>query len=365
MEILSEILTIGGISINAFLITLFISSILKNKTNILLILLLIAFIPLFLSYNLTIINNEEWLFSMLPFTSISLIIIGPLLYEYAFHFFNANNKKLFKQKKKYIPFIISILLLSSSYALLSQETYLILLTTITAFSFLYLLYFVIILIKYQLKSANKLKYFYANVTDKNLHWVNILILGLFIVLILDSISGIIILVTEFRAIHIINSLFLVILIWYLGFYSLTQEKLTENIHEYKIPVKTNIENNLCATEEFQKLKDSLNIAMGKDKLYKLEKINLSILSKHLGTSVKKTSYLLNQCMDTTFYDLINKLRLEEFKSKVTNGELTEKTILALAFESGFNSKATFNRIFKQKEKISPVQFVKSQNNVIK
>ena len=104
--------------------------------------------------------------------------------------------------------------------------------------------------------------------------------------------------------------------------------------------------------------------MEEKQLYKLEQVNLSILSEHLGITVKKTSYLLNHCMNTTFYDLINDYRLAEFKSKIAKGELMEKTILGLAFESGFNSKATFNRIFKQKELISPMQFVKNQKKII-
>jgi AraC-like DNA-binding protein len=216
------------------------------------------------------------------------------------------------------------------------------------------------LIRYQIKSAKKLKYFYASLSDKNLYWINILIIGLFIVLVLDSISGVIIGVTGFFEIPIINTVFLLALIWYLGYYSLTQETITHNIHEYLPPTKVEIENNLCNTKDFQELKNKLNSTMKESELYKLEKINLSILSEHLGSSVKKTSYLLNQCMNTTFYDLINEFRLEEFKSKVAKGELKEKTILALAFESGFNSKATFNRIFKQKEGVSPSHFLKNQ-----
>jgi len=213
-----------------------------------------------------------------------------------------------------------------------------------------------------MNSTKKLKLFYSRLSDKSLFWVNILIIGLFIVLVLDSISGVIIASTGFKGIFIINTVFLLVLIWYLGYYSLTLEKITYNIHELKIPIKDETENNLCSTTDYKELKNKLSITMEKKKLYKLEQINLSILSEHLGVPVKKTSYLLNHCMNTTFYDLINEFRLIEFKSKVAKGELKEKTILALAFESGFNSKATFNRVFKQKESISPVQFAKNQKN---
>ena len=359
MEAISSIITTAGISITAFLITLFIGNVLKDKSNILLILLLFAFVPLFLNYNLTFINNEEWILNLLPFTCFSLIIIGPLLYEYAFYFFNSDRQKLFKESKKYIPFFIVFPLLTGSYLFLNKEIYTYILIASLIFSFIHLLYYLIRLIKYQLKSTKKLKQFYANLSNKDLFWINILIIGLFLVLILDSISGVIIVTTGFIGIPIINTTFLLVLIWFLGCYGLTQKRITERIDELKSTVELEPKKNLCQTKEYEELKLQLTAILNGEELFKLEDINLSILSQHLDVSSKKVSYLLNQCMNTSFYDLMNMYRLEEFKSKVLKGEINKKTILALAFESGFNSKASFNRIFKQKEGVSPNQYIKS------
>jgi len=360
LENISNILTVAGISIEVFLITLSINELHRNKSKILLVLILITFTPLFLSYNLSLNQNSDWLFSVLPFTSCALILVGPLLYEYAFQFFNAHHKKLFEEKKKYIPFITCSILLITTYFLFPQTAYRYVLIATVGISFIHLIYYLIKLIRYQIKSAKKLKHFYSSLADKNLFWVNTLIAGFFLVLLFDTISGIIIAITELHTTFIANTIFLLCLIWYLGYYSLSQRTISHNVHEYKTPVTPQKKNDLCNTDDFQTLRSKLDTAMQQDELYKLEEINLTILSNNLGVPVKKTSYLLNQCMNTTFYDLINDYRLAEFKSKVKNGELKEKTILGLAFESGFNSKATFNRIFKQKEKITPIQFVKSQ-----
>lgn len=359
MEFLSNTLTITGISITTFLITLFMGNILKDKSNILLIIILLAFIPLFLSYNLTFINNENWVLAILPYTCFSLILIGPLLYEYAFCFFNVDHQKIFKKWKKYIPFFFACLAIFSSYFLLSKEMYITILIASVSFSFFHLFYYIIRLIKFQLSSTKKLKQFYANISNKDLFWINILIIGLFLVLILDSISGIIALSTGFNGIPIVNTLFLLILIWFLGYYGLNQKKITDRIDEFITPVEPEAKINLCKTKEYQELKLHLITILSEKELFKLEDINLTVLSQHLDVSSKKVSYLLNQCMNTSFYDLMNQYRLEEFKSKIEKGEIEEKTILGLAFESGFNSKASFNRIFKQKEGISPNEYIKS------
>nr|WP_249067161.1 helix-turn-helix domain-containing protein [Halalkalibaculum roseum] len=77
----------------------------------------------------------------------------------------------------------------------------------------------------------------------------------------------------------------------------------------------------------------------------------------MDVPIKKVSHLINQYLDTTFYNLMNTYRIDMFKEKVKKGELEQKTILALALESGFNSKATFNRVFKQNEGMTPSQYV--------
>ena len=53
------------------------------------------------------------------------------------------------------------------------------------------------------------------------------------------------------------------------------------------------------------------------------------------------------------------LKIYHFKSRVEKGDAESLTLLAIAYESGFNSKATFNRIFKQQEGITPFQFKKN------
>ena len=88
------------------------------------------------------------------------------------------------------------------------------------------------------------------------------------------------------------------------------------------------------------------------------KLTLSQLADHLEVRPNILSQVINEGMNITFHDLINGYRLKEVKRKLLDPREEHKKILALAFESGFQSKASFNRIFKKSEGVSPLDFIR-------
>lgn len=69
-----------------------------------------------------------------------------------------------------------------------------------------------------------------------------------------------------------------------------------------------------------------------------------------------------QAKGTNFNEFVNQLRLEEFKRRATDPRNRHLTLLALAFDSGFNSKATFQRTFLKHEGLSPSAWLKQQRD---
>jgi AraC-like DNA-binding protein len=63
-----------------------------------------------------------------------------------------------------------------------------------------------------------------------------------------------------------------------------------------------------------------------------------------------------------FYDLINSFRVEEFKSRLQSAEKDKMSLLGHAYESGFNSKSTFNHVFKKITQQTPSQYFKTIKN---
>ena len=64
-------------------------------------------------------------------------------------------------------------------------------------------------------------------------------------------------------------------------------------------------------------------------------------------------------MNSSFYEFINTHRVEKVKELLKEGRAEQLSILGVAEESGFNSKASFNRIFKKATGLTPSAYLKS------
>jgi AraC-like DNA-binding protein len=84
-----------------------------------------------------------------------------------------------------------------------------------------------------------------------------------------------------------------------------------------------------------------------EKLYLNPELTLSDLSSRLNSNNSWISYVINAGFQKNFNDFINAFRVVAFQEKVNDPKLSHYTLLALAFECGFNSKSTFNRAVKK------------------
>jgi len=109
------------------------------------------------------------------------------------------------------------------------------------------------------------------------------------------------------------------------------------------------------------LKEQLLHLLNEEKVYKINNINLDMLSERLGTTRHNISQVINEHFDVNFFNLINKYRIEEaqqiFKKDVHNN----LNIIDVAYDVGFNNKVTFNKAFKEETKLTPTQFLQRIN----
>ena len=101
--------------------------------------------------------------------------------------------------------------------------------------------------------------------------------------------------------------------------------------------------------------------MTKDKLFENPRLTLSEVADALGTTQKTVSRIVNSGFNMNFNDFINHYRIESVKERLKNGEHNTITLLGIALESGFNSKATFNRAFKKSTTLSPKDFIEKSS----
>jgi AraC-like DNA-binding protein len=95
-----------------------------------------------------------------------------------------------------------------------------------------------------------------------------------------------------------------------------------------------------------------------EKIYRQENINVQLLSEKLSIPSYQLSWVINKKMNTTFSELVNSCRIEEVKKRLTSHLDADKTILEIAFDSGFNTKTSFNRVFKKLTNKTPSQYRK-------
>lgn len=135
---------------------------------------------------------------------------------------------------------------------------------------------------------------------------------------------------------------------------LKDEDIKNNQNSKNISVESSKEENM-------RLATKLSNYASEHKPWLNPKLSLYDLANELSITSHQLSSLLNDYLKTNFYDYINHYRIEEVKKRLKN-KSGQFTILAIALECGFNSKASFNRIFKQKIGYTPSEFMKSSRD---
>ena len=90
--------------------------------------------------------------------------------------------------------------------------------------------------------------------------------------------------------------------------------------------------------------------------YQDPELTLTSLAELLELSTHELSRIINTVLKKNFHDFISEYRVAEAIRKMQDPAYDHITLLGIAYDSGFNSKSTFNRIFKEMTGKSPVEY---------
>jgi len=96
--------------------------------------------------------------------------------------------------------------------------------------------------------------------------------------------------------------------------------------------------------------------MEKEKLYLNCELTLGELANQINIHSQQLSKLINENLHKNFFEFVNDFRILEFKRLAANPKHKHISILGLAMDAGFNSKASFNRIFKNSTGLTPSEY---------
>ena len=369
MKELFNFLFYSGFSLCVLLIILILKRIHQHFSNKILIGIFFCLLILFLTYSSYYLEYTNLSFFITPIGTIIPLALGPLLFNYIKSIYNSSIDTK-KTVKGLIPFFIGFLLFSIPRYFLpnlssNYQNNIILLSFIIPFlGYGYFIYYLFLSFKLLKTNRKKVKENYSYIKNIDLKWLSIWLYGLIIFVLIDGISGGLLLVySSLKFVLAFNLLFLTALIWYIGYYGLNQTQVFLLQREFnkeekvlEVPAEEKEKNKVSNSPE---LKEKLEKLFDIDQVFKKQNLSLRETASLLETTDKKLSYYINTELNTTFYEYVNSYRIQHFKKSISNGTSKNLTLLAIAFDSGFNSKATFNRVFKQQEGITPLQFKKS------
>ncbi len=125
-------------------------------------------------------------------------------------------------------------------------------------------------------------------------------------------------------------------------------KIVEEEKKYK--------NSQLKSIDLKSVASKLTMLLDKEKIYREDNLNLTELASQIGISNHQLSEYLNQELKVSFFQLIHRYRIEEAKERLLTHP--DETILSIAYHVGYQSKSSFNEIFKKETGLTPTEFRK-------
>ncbi|WP_212906365.1 helix-turn-helix domain-containing protein [Capnocytophaga stomatis] len=377
---MNTIFTIG-IFLSLFLAFLLFTK--RNKTlsdTVLSIWMLFISIHL-LSYNLYYLGYWKVYPHLVGLTHPFPLLHGPFLYLYIVFSLRSDQKFRRKDMLHFLPFVIDYLgMFPFIFGYTAQQKLLMDSQDINSeyqwFFIISLVSFVISGITYPVLSYRKITKYQQLINENfayeegiSLRWLKVFIMGLGIIFLVGTI---IILMREVFQIDfgfnsdLIIFVLIVLLVFLIGFSGIRYQGIfTEKaIKEHSIvEVKTVSEYRKSGlkSDEVAQLHQEMLSLMEEKKPYLEPKLTLNQLAEQLAISSNNLSQVINQCEGKNFYDFVNSYRVDEFIKRATNDKNKGLNLLGIALDSGFNSKSSFNQVFKKHTGDTPSNYLK--NNI--
>ncbi|RZK25767.1 MAG: helix-turn-helix domain-containing protein [Flavobacterium sp.] len=150
------------------------------------------------------------------------------------------------------------------------------------------------------------------------------------------------------------------LVYWMGYIGLSKSQLLEERIALRKQREKNIEEKITLkksnpnSEIFNKLNDAIE----SKKLYLNPELNTETLARELDLKASTISQLINQNTDYNFNEYINSFRIKDVKTMLEHPDYANYTIVTIGLEAGFNSKASFYRVFKRFEGMTPSEYLK-------
>jgi AraC-like DNA-binding protein len=346
---------------------------------------ILAILLIILSFHLILVgfDNRDFFLAFPHLSRVSWIIgslYWPLIFLFVQYITQTQPGKIWKNFWLFIPFFTLFVTMLPYYSLSAEEKRALLTNFEEAsrddfgwinqvVSLLHIIFQTFVLI-YYLRFEKKLYEEFSEVESLRIQWLRqflILTLAATVLAVFSFFARTwqVPVLSQLYSFHFIG---IVLLFYWLSYKALTQPVLfgivkevspkpaairPESEEKYK---KSSLETGQL-TLIFEKVKQVLL----DQQLYLKNDLTLTHLSAAVGIPRHQLSQAINSCYSGNFFDLINDYRVEAFKQFASMPDKKHLSLLGIAQEAGFNSKASFYSVFKKKTGMTPAEYLETQS----
>lgn len=221
---------------------------------------------------------------------------------------------------------------------------------------------------------------FSDTSKINLSWVRWLINGYIVLLLIMIGLYFMILRTpeNFGMIILINTAIVTPYMYAIAFRGLTQPTLwqvrhettsdkveaaimeVESIGESTEEDEPRIQRTTLGEGKINQIVTRITALMDDSKLYLQSELALQDLADKLEIPSYQVTQAINEGLGKNFYDLVNGYRVEEAKRLLSDPASRNSKVLTIGMDAGFNSKTTFNTVFKKFTGLTPSEFKEQQ-----
>ena len=218
------------------------------------------------------------------------------------------------------------------------------------------------------KHQKKILSFASDTNEIDLRWLKYIIFSIFLLSIVITLYNVFF---NSLTLNAFINLFLLIIIFIVSYNSVKQKEIfpidetqrKEIIQINEEEHSGEMKRKIVPDSEVESLKLKLSELMKLQKPYLDSELNLIKLSELINMTPHHLSYVINTGFNENFFSFINTYRVEKAKELLVKKEMNKLSMLGIAFESGFNSKTSFNTTFKKITGQTPSDFKKRSSGL--
>lgn len=325
------------------------------------------FLLLWSTFWLDEVFDSETFNSNFYFTSAKSFIqfLVPLFFYISIKFYTSPSYTFSKKDIRllFLPIIYLFLLLYSFYSSKSLIHLLSLILIIgNALFYSILAYFTV------QKHQRNIETFISNKEPIDLNWIkNIIYIIIGTVLIVAAYSTFV----DSSSLNIYANLCFLAVVYMIAYFSIKQGEIYPQEHMDELVNSQYAENEnerqkskvLISDPELEILKLKLLEVMDSEKPYLDSELNLVKLAERLSLSAHQLSFIINNGFNENFFQFINQYKVRKAQDLLQNPKYDNYTIVAIGYESGFNSKTAFNTTFKKVTSYTPTEYRKNRSKL--